>query len=393
MQLGRKTDVTPYLPCWHTPPRYVASTAAKRPTRRAERRCALMGGAGFRAIRWARELPTLLHNGRVDRVAHHVALLLASYADNDGGNITVSPDTVAREAHAPAGQVAAALGRLEAAGLLETAVARGGIGGWRLVLAAELPEGDVVVERAQRQREVTAERVRKHRANHPRVTHKNTVTVTQDSTVTVTQENTVTNGSVTHNSTVTDPHVTHKCNGGNAQDTVTPAGQMGCTSINLHKEDLQKQHTTPTARAVDEPQTSPDDDRNGALPLPGLDPQVEPPQPPAKIGNGYSLEFEAFWVAYRAGVVAGGRSPGGKFAASKAWARAMKLVSADTVLAAIPAYHASEKPQRGYMQDAATWLNQRGWAEEYTPYRHLQAVGGYTPYRNPIDVSAYYAEL
>ena len=59
----------------------------------------------YTAIKWAREVPTLLHHGRVDRLGHHLLLLLATYAKNDGSDMYASMSTLAKESHAPARDV------------------------------------------------------------------------------------------------------------------------------------------------------------------------------------------------------------------------------------------------------------------------------------------------
>jgi hypothetical protein len=77
--------------------------------------------------------------------------------------------------------------------------------------------------------------------------------------------------------------------------------------------------------------------------------------------NRYSAEFEAFWKLYpaRKGTKVG------KFPASQEWAKALKLVSRDTLMASVKAYATAMGPD-GYPKDAERWLKHRLW-EDFAP--------------------------
>jgi hypothetical protein len=103
-----------------------------------------------------------------------------------------------------------------------------------------------------------------------------------------------------------------------------------------------------------------------------------PPRGPRSLD--YSDELETFWAAWRThnpSTPSGKpkRAVSGKGAAAKALNTALRRIDLPVILKAIPAYMASEKPQRGFCQDASTWLNNRGWDDEYSPYRPAQPNG------------------
>lgn len=67
-------------------------------------------------------------------------------------------------------------------------------------------------------------------------------------------------------------------------------------------------------------------------------------------------QFETFWKAYPRRI--------GKGAARKSFARAIKLTTLGTMLAAISEY-VSRKPERIDFKHPATWLNQECWSDEW----------------------------
>lgn len=88
--------------------------------------------------------------------------------------------------------------------------------------------------------------------------------------------------------------------------------------------------------------------------------------------DGEHPDFQRFWELYRScnkrnGFAAdkiGSRKP-----ASRAFAKAVKDgASTEAIIGAVDAYMESEKPKRGYPRHASTWLNQRGWEDEYAPF-------------------------
>jgi hypothetical protein len=222
----------------------------------------------FSAIRWAREAPTLTHRGRVDRLGHHLLLLLSTYARNDGSNVYTSPATLAKEAHASPRELADALGRLEDAKLIRREQTEKGPG-WSLDLSVKSEVDTVLEDRAERRRAATRERLRRFRANQKAAsnatveryeTHESSVTGNAEVERYVTPESSVTETDVTQEFGVSNAEVdrykadvTHDCNACNASESVTPAGQTGYNSLELPKEELQKeelQSSGPTDRAA-----------------------------------------------------------------------------------------------------------------------------------------------
>lgn len=210
-----------------------------------------MATVRYTAIKWAREVPTLLHNGRVDRLGHHLLLLLATYAKNDGSDIYASVTSLAKDARAPKREVTEALGRLETAGLIGRAHASNGALGWSLNLGARVAEDPVLEAREAKRRAATKERTRRWRE---RSKSSGDATVGRH----VTPDSPVTSDAVTHHSTVTDgavtqefgvrnaellrhkPDVTQECDAGDASESVTPAGQRGHNSLELPKDRTPK---------------------------------------------------------------------------------------------------------------------------------------------------------
>ena len=71
--------------------------------------------------------------------------------------------------------------------------------------------------------------------------------------------------------------------------------------------------------------------------------------------------FEDFWATY-------GRI-GNKKQAEKAYNKAIKRVSHDEIIRGVTEYQAQEHSrgtERKYYKHASTWLNNDGWADEYT---------------------------
>jgi hypothetical protein len=107
-------------------------------------------------------------------------------------------------------------------------------------------------------------------------------------------------------------------------------------------------------------------------------PTQTPPRGPRSLD--YPVELETFWAAWRAHNPKDSsgtpkRPASGKGVAAKALKAALRRADLDTIVDAIPAYMASEKPQRGFCHDASTWLNNRGWDDEYEPHQPRQTNG------------------
>jgi hypothetical protein len=67
----------------------------------------------FNARTWARQLPKPIRNGRFYRLGHHVAVVLAGHAHQDGTGITVALKTLAEESWCTLNEIAEAVEWLE----------------------------------------------------------------------------------------------------------------------------------------------------------------------------------------------------------------------------------------------------------------------------------------
>ncbi|PXY25163.1 hypothetical protein BAY59_24365 [Prauserella coralliicola] len=317
--------------------------------------------AKFTAIRWAREVPTQLHQGRVDRLGHHLLLLLATYARNDGTDAHPSTATLAKEVHASEREVLATLDRLEAACLIRADHGSNGIPGWSLNLEVRSEVDPVVEDRVARRRAADRERQRRRRERLKVDSHATVDRdVTENSTVTekgVTQELPVSHAQVDRDKA----DVTQELGVSHGSETVTTAGQGPHNSL-LNSQKKNSSNELP-----------PIPDGSGQATLiqfPTSKPQPEP--------SGYTEAFEAAWLAY-------GRR-GTKKAAFREWQKAIKRVTPGTITAAIPAYVAST-PNPQYRQYLERWLRDDGW--ESAPVPAKQAAGSWQPYQNPTDQSVY----
>lgn len=333
----------------------------------------------YTAIRWAREIPTVLHRGRVDRLGHHVVLLMATYAKNDGTDMFASAASLAKDARASERDVTDALGRLEAAGLIVRAHASNGAPGWSLNLSVRSESDGVIEDRLERRR--AADRARQQRRrDRAKITRHGEVVrdghgalgrdVTANSAVTlsgVTQELPVSHAEVGRD----NADVTQELPVSHASMTVTPAGQSGCNSlINSLKDELP----------IELP---PDADANGAN-EPALWAVRHTPKPAREAPRSdYTADFEAFWSAYG--------KKGKKAAAAIEWHKAVKRADRAVIMAAVEPYVAS-KPQLKWRLDAERWLKNDCW-ESAVVTDEPRSNGQHVPYRDPDDISAYYEDL
>jgi hypothetical protein len=70
--------------------------------------------------------------------------------------------------------------------------------------------------------------------------------------------------------------------------------------------------------------------------------------------------FEQFWLCCPRRI--------GKGHARKAWAKALKLTDAQTIIAGMHRYAEDCKwTEPRYIKHPATWLNSEGWSDEYEP--------------------------
>ena len=165
--------------------------------------------SAFAAIKWARSAPVVRRaDGRPDATAHHVLLVLATYAGKDG-RARPSVATLAEDAVLALDTVEAALCRLVEAGLIEAGESFGGSGSvvWMLRTDRVRDESraSVLASRQERARRLTAERVRRYRERRNGAVDRN---VTVPDTVTddvVTVSDPVSNGVGDRDVTVSDP--------------------------------------------------------------------------------------------------------------------------------------------------------------------------------------------
>lgn len=340
---------------------------------RGKRRGGDVAAVRYTAIRWAREIPTLLHRGRVDRLGHHLVLLMATYAKNDGSDMYASAASLAKDARASERDVAEALDRLENAGLIARAHASNGAPGWSLNLSVRLESDGVAEDRLERRR--AADRVRQQRRRDRQKSNRHgqldrdghgelARDVTPNSSVTsvsVTQELPVSHAELGRD----NPDVTQELPVSHASMTVTTAGQTGCNSlINSLKDELPNE--LPPAVGAN----SADD--------PALWAVHRAPKPTREAPRSdYTADFEAFWSAYG--------KKGKKAAAAIEWHKAVKRADRTLIMTNVGPYVAS-KPELKWRLDAERWLKNDCWESAVVPAR---AVSGHQPYRDHDDDAAY----
>src|SRR5215211_4866046 len=119
-------------------------------------------------MRWATSVPPVLRDdGRTDCTAHHVLVVLATYASNDGTNARPSLPTLAQACYLTERATAAALARLQTAGLIERTGDLNGTVVWRLRIQEVPAAGDPRrAERHERSRRLAAGRQRRFRQRH-----------------------------------------------------------------------------------------------------------------------------------------------------------------------------------------------------------------------------------
>ncbi len=120
----------------------------------------------FKPTTWAMSVPTLQRrDGRPDTVAHHVLLVMATYANPDGTSIRASVATLTKKSHLTTQKaVTEAMRRLEEAKLIIRAgELTGGTTVWRLNFDIEGDGAELYQERSAERRAADAERQRRRR--------------------------------------------------------------------------------------------------------------------------------------------------------------------------------------------------------------------------------------
>lgn len=306
----------------------------------------------WRPIRWAKQVPPmLLPNKHIDKDAHHVLLVLATYAKSDGTQARPGLQTLAREAYMSVPTTESALDRIQAAGLIgKTADLVGGTTVWHLNLDVRAAGQSVMDDRAERSRAKARERQRQFRERR-RVTPQEPVTQPVDSLVD--------NPDVTGQSTVTR-------NAPVARD-VTPQSPVtnapvGCDITPLWPSQPQ---VTPATTAISE------------LPL-----NCQTPTVPDR-----DAEFAAFWAVYPRRVE--------KKGARAKWDTAVKSGADPEAILTGARRYAAERNGKDpkYTKHPKTWLHNGCWEDE-PQLGLLRAVsGGHHPYRDPADPSVYHQEF
>lgn len=165
-----------------------------------------MSDSAFGPVHWAMSVPPMLRkDGRPDDTAHHVLLVLATFAKRDGTSARPSIATLADKAYKTSKRaVIDALSRIEAAGLISKQADFNGTTMWRLHLELSRIGPTVLDERRDRAREKAAERQRRRREKVAQLVDRHAVPqrdVTPSESVTPTPL-------VTLSESVTAPNVT-----------------------------------------------------------------------------------------------------------------------------------------------------------------------------------------
>jgi hypothetical protein len=119
----------------------------------------------FGPIRWAKQVPPLfLPDGKPDRSAHHVLLVMATFAKKDGTEVWPSMATLADESYMSLDAATEAVGRLQAAKLICQTGDMNGTPMWRLDMTVQRGRGETLREvRDERRRAADAARQKRYR--------------------------------------------------------------------------------------------------------------------------------------------------------------------------------------------------------------------------------------
>lgn len=304
-----------------------------------------MKPSAFAPVQWAMNVPPILRkDGNPDDTAHHVLLVLATFANPDGTSARPSIQTLAEKAYKRPRVTVDALARIEAAGLISKSADLNGTTVWRLHMEVSRIGPTVLDQKRERERQLAADRQRRRRQR-----------LAEQASSRAPAER-----DVTHPGCVTEPDVTHSESVSHASGERESRIPDACV----------------TQAAALQPQVS-----HGvpALDLPLTYQGPISPPPPAAIAD---AQFDEFWKAYPRKV--------GKGAARKAWAKAIKTSPATDITAAatrFAAERAGKDPK--YTPHPASWLNAERWSDEPERPQLRAAAGGYQPWRNPTDQDAY----
>lgn len=290
--------------------------------------------------------------GKPDTTARHVLQVLAEHASPTGTNAHPSVLRIQYRSGYDRATVQRALRRLEKAGLIAKDGTTDGRTRYNLALKLRRPATDWTdLEREEDDfRAAAAERKRRSRAKG--VTHAESVTVTDSEGVTV-----------THAESVTD--------------------ECHALKVRSSRTERSPNHQQPSDKQLLE-DSSPAAASNER--------QVSAASVQTKSGSEKTDQhldaFGAFWVVYP--------KKREREAAMKAWIAAIERgAEPKHIVDAATAYAHERKDQDSkYTKYPATWLNKGCYDDEPDPApgRHLRAVGGPGPYRNPETPSDYHKD-
>lgn len=313
-----------------------------------------MKPTAFGPVRWAMNVPPMLRaDGRPDETAHHVLLVLATFAKKDGTDARPGLETLADKAYLTTTKAAAdALERIAAAGLISKTGEFGGTVVWTLHMHITRSGPTAIDERRERAREKHRERQRRYaerkKADADGVPQRQlTVSDSVSNEGVLTQPDSVSEPRLTVCDTVTDA-VPHR------QLTLSPPSEpqvsTAVTAIELPLNCQLLTTSAPTAQERDD-------------------------------------AFEEFWSTYPRKIAKG--------AARKAWTKAIKDGHDPTVITAGAARFADQRRGQDtkYTPHPATWLNAERWGDEPEQPALRAVSNGYQPWRNPTNQDDYDEDL
>lgn len=324
-------------------------------------------GKKWQAVAWSRELPKPYRNGVFYRIGHHIAVILAGHAHTNGTGITVSTKTIAEESWCTVKEVEEALKWLEEEKWFTRQQGPKGVE-WACNFEIARNGNSEVEERLERK--LAAQRARQQRyiEKKKEALIGGVVNMRQSASV----------DGVSEGQVLTQPTdaLTHVADAADAPSSRSSVSTRVITAVHSPASPL-KSHEDPK-----------EDPTTYAVPASGEPEQAamfsthQPPPGPRSLD--YSGEFETFWAAWRAhnpkDVSGTARRPASnKGKAAKAFDSALKKTDLATINAAVPLYMATADPQRGFCQDASTWLNNRGWDDDFVPYRRPAQANSFTP--------------
>jgi hypothetical protein len=311
-----------------------------------------MKPTAFGPITWAKNVPPMLRaDGRPDDTAHHVLLVLATYAKKDGSGARPSVETLADDAYLTTTRAAAdALERIETAGLISKAGVHGGTVVWTLHLHITRSGPTVLDERRDRAREKAAERQRRRRQRLAEEVPRH-APAERD----VTPCDSVTDDlGVTLSDSVSHAVRQRESRRGTAFVTPSrPLQEQVRVGVTTNELPLNCQGTTT-------------------------------PAPPVR---GSEEDFATFWSTYPRKIAKG--------AARRAWDKALKAGHNAAEITAGAARFATERAGQDpkYTPHPASWLNAERWGDEPEQPRLRAVSNGYQPWRNPANQDAYDEDL